>query len=232
MIDTLRRLAARLGRRPYVGVVCTLCIALAFAGFRNGFLDLLSTPDQRGRWFMEHERYADAARAFLNPIWLGAAQMKAGDFKDAAQTFGGLDTPEAAYDQGNALVMLGKYQDAIVRYTRAIELRPDFADADANRKLATLRAARIAAQDGQPAEAKEPGEPGDMDELPARTGKDQTNAKPDQADDSSVMRDEAIRALWLRRVETRPADFLRSRFAYQLQAAERGSDGSSGGPKP
>jgi hypothetical protein len=33
------------------------------------------------------------------------------------------------------------------------------------------------------------------------------------------MSDEAVRALWLKSVQTRPADFLKSRFAYQLQAA-------------
>ena len=33
--------------------------------------------------------------------------------------------------------------------------------------------------------------------------------------------DEEIQALWLRRVQTKPADFLRSKFAFQ-QAAEEG----------
>jgi hypothetical protein len=32
--------------------------------------------------------------------------------------------------------------------------------------------------------------------------------------------DEAMRALWLRKVETRPADFLAVRFNYQLAARE------------
>jgi Ca-activated chloride channel family protein len=31
------------------------------------------------------------------------------------------------------------------------------------------------------------------------------------------MSDAAVRALWLKRVQTRPADFLRMKFAYQLQ---------------
>jgi len=30
-----------------------------------------------------------------------------------------MDTAEAAYDQGNALLMLGKYEDAVGRYDRA-----------------------------------------------------------------------------------------------------------------
>jgi Ca-activated chloride channel homolog len=31
-----------------------------------------------------------------------------------------MDSPEAAFDQGNALVMLGKYDEAITRYDRAL----------------------------------------------------------------------------------------------------------------
>jgi Ca-activated chloride channel family protein len=30
--------------------------------------------------------------------------------------------------------------------------------------------------------------------------------------------DEELRGLWLRRVQTKPADFLRAKFAYQVQA--------------
>jgi Ca-activated chloride channel family protein len=36
------------------------------------------------------------------------------------------------------------------------------------------------------------------------------------------MSDEAVRALWLKRVQTHPADFLRARFGYQLQATDSG----------
>ena len=34
--------------------------------------------------------------------------------------------------------------------------------------------------------------------------------------------DDQLRALWLRRVQTKPADFLRAKFAYQLQEREGG----------
>jgi Ca-activated chloride channel family protein len=35
-----------------------------------------------------------------------------------------------------------------------------------------------------------------------------------------TLNDEQVQALWLRRVQTRPADFLRARFAYQQAMAE------------
>ena len=44
------------------------------------------------------------------------------------------------------------------------------------------------------------------------------NAKGEQTTEGVTgVSDAAMREMWLRRVETRPADFLRARFASQLQ---------------
>src|SRR5579871_4879649 len=102
---------ATLTRRPYLVILGALLIALGLAGWRAGFANLVLTPDQRGRFLFERGRYEGAAKAFRDPMWLGAAQIKAKDFKSAAQTFCGLDTADANYDCGGALIMLGKYQD-------------------------------------------------------------------------------------------------------------------------
>ena len=44
------------------------------------------------------------------------------------------------------------------------------------------------------------------------------------------MGDDAVRALWLKRVQTRPADFLRARFGYQLEAQQKAGKGSEARP--
>jgi Ca-activated chloride channel family protein len=36
--------------------------------------------------------------------------------------------------------------------------------------------------------------------------------------------DDELRALWLRRVQTQPADFLRAKFNYQLSQSEKGKN--------
>jgi Ca-activated chloride channel family protein len=201
------------------GVVFTLVLVfacLAVGARRIGWQPLWATPDQRGAWLMQRGRFADAAAAFDNPVWKGIAQMRGGQFADAAQSFSQSDTPEAAYDRGNALVMLGQYAAAITEYDRALAARPGWADAAANRALAEARAARVAHQPGQEADPEEK----QRDEV-YRRDRDRSEHAANPDTQPSAMSDEAIRALWLRRVQTRPADFLRARFAFQLQAAEQ-----------
>lgn len=197
---------------PWLAVTGALfVVALAGAAWSVGWNRLWLTQDQRGRHLMAQQRYAEAAAAFADPMWAGIAQFRAGNFKEAAQTFGGIDTAEAAYDQGNALVMLGKYDEAIARYDRALALRPGWADAEANRTLAMLRAEAIKKTGGDSGVSEKP------DEIVYDKDKKRTGGQETQIA-GAPMSDEAVRALWLKRVQTRPADFLKSRFAYQLQA--------------
>ena len=193
-----------------VAIAGITVVALLSTGWWIGWADLLATPDQRGRRLMHEGRYADAATIFADPMWRGAALMKAGDFKDAEQAFGALDTAESAFDQGNALVMLGKYDDAIRRYNRALELRSGWADAEANRTLAQLRAERI---------KKTGGDTGIEDQKADEIVYDRNKKSQDgmKTRMTGEMTNAAVRDLWLKRVQTRPADFLKARFLYQLE---------------
>lgn len=199
-------------RRPALLGVAALIVAFGATLWTVGWNDLWASPDQHGRRLMGQERYAEAAKAFADPMWAGVAHFRAGDFKAAAQTFGGIDTAAAAYDQGNALVMLGKYDDAVARYDRALALRPGWADAEANRTLARLRAEKMKQTGADAGDQREGADQIVYD-------KDKKNqAGQETKTEGTVMSDESIRALWLKRVQTRPADFLRARFAYQLES--------------
>ena len=180
-----------------------------------GWRALWATPDQRGAWLFRHGRFAQAAEAFADPVWRGAALMRAGQFADAAQSFLESETPEAVYDRGNALVMLGQYLDAVAQYDRALVLRPGWPDAVANRTLAQARADKFAHLQGEQADEEKAA----PDEI-YRRNRQRDAQTPPAAQVSDAMTDEAIRALWLRRVQTKPADFLRARFAYQLEQAK------------
>lgn len=200
---------------PFGIVAIAAGLALLAMGDRLGWRDLWLTPDQRGRMLLAQNRPADAARAFRDPLWRGVALFRAGDFKAAAQAFAARDTAEGAYDQGNALVMLGQYEDALKRYDRALSLRPGWPEALNNREIARIRGERRKA-DGPAAE--QPDLPPDQVVFDkGKRGGDDATIQGDK-----TMSDEAVRALWLKRVQTRPADFLRAKFAYQLQAAPDG----------
>ncbi|MDB5487784.1 MAG: hypothetical protein JWQ58_1499 [Reyranella sp.] len=199
--------------RRWFGLVAVATVAaLGAATWMWSWQNLWSTPDQRGRRLMAQGQYGAAAEAFMDPMWQAVARFRGGDFKQAAQIFGGLDTAAAAYDQGNALVMLGKYDEAVARYDRALVLRSGWADAEANRTLARLRAERMIQKGGDLGDQRE----GADEIVYDRDGKRQGGQSTDVT--GAPMSDEAVRALWLKRVQTRPADFLKSRFAWQLQS--------------
>jgi Ca-activated chloride channel family protein len=208
----MRRNLGRLTQHPSVLIGLGVVLGLAIATMLMGWKGLWATPDQRGAWLLRHDRYDQAADRFQDPVWRGVALMKAGRFKEAAESFADIDTAEAAYDRGNALVMLGQYPEAVAQYDRALSLRPAWPDAVANRALAQLRAERFAHLQGEQADqvSKVTDETYRRDRL--RRQQDEPSAPA-----VSAMSDQAIRALWLRRVQTRPADFLRARFAYQAQ---------------
>lgn len=196
---------------PYATLALLAALALLVAGHRLGFRDLWLTPDQRGRLLLQWKRPAEAAQAFRDPLWRGVSLFRAGDFKGAAEAFAARDTAEGAFDQGNAQIMLGQYDEALKRFDRALVLRPGWPGALRNREIARIRAERS---------KTEGGETGQTDSRPDQIVFDKT--KPG-GEDTTVqaampMSDEAVRALWLKRVQTRPADFLRAKFAYQLGA--------------
>jgi Ca-activated chloride channel family protein len=201
---------------PYAIVTALVLAALGIAGCWTGWKDLWLTPDQRGRVLVDHGRPAEAADAFRDPLWRGVASFRAGDFKTAAQRLGSIDTAEGAYDAGTALVMLGKYDEAVKRYDRALELRPDWAEAAANREIARIRAERIKAEGGVTDDTESA--PDQIVYDKSKKGGAETTVVGGQS-----MSNEAVRAMWLKRVQTRPADFLKAKFAYQLQAQAAGT---------
>jgi Ca-activated chloride channel family protein len=175
------------------------------------------TPDQLGQRYFRQGEFIQAAQSFHDPMWRGTSWYRAGEFEKAAKAFAELDTAEAHFNQGNAWLMRGQYEAAIASYDRALVRRPDWQEAVENQALAEARAARV----------KQAG--GDMgDQLLGADkivfGKNATNEGQDtQVDGGKALSDQDIQSMWLRRVQTEPADFLRSKFAYQHAMATEGA---------
>lgn len=176
----------------------------------------LLTADQKGYSLYKKENYSAASAQFADPMWKGVALFKQGEFKEAAGLFAGYDTAEAAFNQGNSLVMLGKYNDAVERYSRALELNPGWEDASTNLKIAKARAEMLKKEGGDMTGGKM-----EADEIVFSKGKSSPSAGEEVVEGGQEMSDSELRALWLRNVQTKPADFLRSKFAYQHAMGSR-----------
>lgn len=205
--------------RPLVLFAASLGIAgtaLAFASVRNP--DLWSSPDQRADRLFRTKKYDEAAKEYRDPYRRGVALYRAGNFKDAAASFATVATPEAAFDRGNALVMQGKYADAIASYDRALSLRPGWEDAEENRAVAVVRRDRMTFKGGDAI-----GGQLKPDKIVFEKGKNSQPGEKTEMAGGKPLSDEELRGLWLRRVQTKPADFLRAKFAFQAQAKGGGS---------
>jgi Ca-activated chloride channel family protein len=181
----------------------------------------LLTADQEAYRLYETGHYEEAAGAFADPMWQGVALFKQGEFEQAAGVFAGFDNPEAAFNQGNALVMQGKYDAAVERYERALELRPDWEPATVNRDIAAARAAMLVQEGGE-------GTGGmlEADEIVFSDKKSSPSADTEQTEGGERLSDEELRSVWLRQVQTKPADFLRAKFAYQHAMRNAKPEGS------
>jgi Ca-activated chloride channel family protein len=198
--------------------VALLAAAVLFTAFGPARRpELWLTPDQRADRLFREGKYGEAAKAYTDPARQGTALYRAGDFKAAATAFARDGTPEGAYDRGNALLMLGKYDDAVKSYDRALSLRPGWKDAQENRAVAVIRRERMTFKGGDAT-----GGQVKADEVVFEKGKNEAGEEV-QVAGGDPLSDDQLRALWLRRVQTKPADFLRAKFAFQLEEKKVGT---------
>jgi Ca-activated chloride channel family protein len=211
----IRKLSIIAGMLGFAIVAFTAVIFLA-TGHRS-LATLFFTPDQVGyRHYLKGE-YEKATEFFADSLWKGVSFFKQGDFNKAATLFSGLDTAEAAFNHGNALVMQGKYEEAVGRYDRALDSKPEWEEATVNREIALARAEMLKREGGDMTGGKM-----GADEIVFSEGKPSPSAEDEQVNGEQPMSDAESRAMWLRRVQTRPADFLRAKFAYQVAHKVKG----------
>lgn len=208
----------RISGRLAVLLLLALCV-LPTDGRAAGWADWWLLPDQQGQRLFDSGQYAEAATKFENPERRGMAYYRAGDFKNAAAVFGRIQTAEAAYNRGNALVMLGRYEEAIKSYEQALKLQPGWPEAEQNLEIARARKELLA-----PPESDEGGTGGQLeaDEIVFDdTGRVNKSGQEQVVEAGEGLSDDEMRAVWLRRMQNDPADFLRARFSYQLYRDEQ-----------
>jgi Ca-activated chloride channel family protein len=78
---------------------------------------------------------AAAARTFEDPAWRSAAAYRAELYADSLAASDGLEDIESAYNRGNALARLERYDEALAEYDDVLERDPEHNDARYNRDL-------------------------------------------------------------------------------------------------
>ncbi len=174
------------------------------------FADMWLTPDQQGRRAYQQEDYATAAEHFQDPMWKGVALYRAGRYQDAIDAFAAIDTPESWYDQGNALLHLSQFEEAVAAYGKALETRKDWPDAVAN--LAIAQQLLKQEQDKEQEQEEDPNLKPDSIQF-------DNKAKKGKAGEVSVA--EQTSEMWMKNIQVSPADLMARKFSIE-----------DGGPKP
>jgi Ca-activated chloride channel family protein len=189
------------------------------------FIKLWLTADQQGRHFFEKQDYAKAAQRFDDPLWKGIAHYFNKDYEAAIQQFSRLDTAESYFNLGNAYVHIKDYEKAIASYEQALIRKPDYEEAENNRKLVQAILDKLAKEEEKDKEKAQPGSQLGADEVKMADPEDPTKREETEGEplelQQEMFSDEQLNEMWMRRVQTSPADFLRSKFAFQQFAKEK-----------
>jgi len=97
--------------------------------------DLWQTQNQQAQQDFKNQQFNEAEQKFTTPEWKAAAQYKAGDFQQAAETLSDANTANGHYNRGNALAKMDRLEDAKKSYEDALKLDPKHADSLHNKKL-------------------------------------------------------------------------------------------------
>jgi Ca-activated chloride channel family protein len=197
-------------KRLLLILTAVVAAALLSGTWRNS--NFWRTPDQRGDALLRAEQFDEAAKAYDDPLHIGVAQYRNGDFEAAAKTFARVPGAVGAFNQGNAMLMHGQYDKAIANYDRALGFRANWQDAIDNEAIAAARKVKLE-QSGEN-RAEEQADAYEPDKIQFDQKGNDKQGQPIELADQSLS-DQELRATWLRQVKTTPGDFLRAKFAYQ-----------------
>ncbi|MCU7973756.1 VWA domain-containing protein [Shewanella sp. SW36] len=160
----------------------------------NAWDNVWKTTDQQAMQAYQSQDYANAAKQFESPQWRGSAQYKAGDFAQALKTFEQDSSAQGLYNQGNALMQLGKPDKAKERYQAALEKQADFPAAKANLELAEKLLQEQQQQQGKNEQQdKNQDQQGDQQSGDQQSG-DQKSQDKQQSDQDSAQKDKQDQA--------------------------------------
>ncbi|MEE9500514.1 MAG: tetratricopeptide repeat protein, partial [Candidatus Aminicenantaceae bacterium] len=140
-------------------------------------------------------------------------------YESAIQQFSRLETAESYFNLGNAYVHIQDYTQAVESYDQALKQKPDYAEAELNLKLVQEILDRLVQEEEDKDQSSQPGSLLGADEIKMADPEDQKKREETEGEpielQQEMFSDEQLNEMWMRRVQTSPADFLRNKFAYQ-----------------
>lgn len=116
-------------------VLLVVLMVLSMTSLAWQLRDLWQSRDQQGTFLLQSGQSKRAAQVFKDINWQAVALYRAGDYAKAFELFDQQNTSDGKYNAGNALAQLGRYEDAILSYDRALALNSNNKDAKINREI-------------------------------------------------------------------------------------------------
>jgi len=176
----------------------------------GSFEDMWLTQDQQGRIAFQKNDFSRAAKLFRNPMWRGVAEYRAGNYQEAINAFAIIDSPQSWYNQGNALMHLKKFAEAVAAYEKALQANPKSEDVQAN--LATAKRLLQAQQNEEQDRAEDPG---------LKPDSVQFDDKGKQGKDVEIAMSEQTSQMWIKNIAVSPAAMLARRFSIEAEGGTK-----------
>ena len=197
------------------------------------WIDLWVTADQQGQWYFSRGQYQLAAQRFEDISWKATAYYAAENFSAAEELWSRESGYLPLFHRANALAHLERYKDAADSYRLSLKLNPEFQPAKINLELVEVlgKKPKEATDFSSGKEARLDADDIVFDEDSERM----KQAEETQVLDSGDISSEEVQALWMRRLQSKPVDFLRLKFRYQQQeevADDNSVQPSRGGSTP
>ncbi|MEP4032062.1 VWA domain-containing protein [Roseibium polysiphoniae] len=202
--------------------VVLVAASFAFAtpeAHADGWRDWFFTPDQQGRMAFDNKDYQRAADLFEDPMWKAYALYRLGKYPEAAETFAWQESSNAAIGEGLALLKSRSYRPAVAAFEKAVARDPQNEAAQQNLELARYILDYIETTREQSDTGQESGIGADDVVYDNEAGRGADSQQPQEAASGDVAPETAEQ--WMRTVDTRTGDFLKSRFALEAARAPR-----------
>jgi len=177
-------------------------------------LDMWLSRDQQGYLFYYLGNYRSAAQRFENIEARAISNYGNESFEQAATLYGQFHNRQAYFNRANSMAHMQRYQDAADGYQMALALEPAWKEAQYNLELVRVLGASVV----EPTEIDggSDGELGADDIDFDLAGEREKQAKQITLEDGELSQDD-LNKLWLKRLNTKPEDFLARKFSYQVQ---------------